>query len=218
LDHVGRQVVEDGRVLAHGIGQRRATFDGGPDTEQGFLKAGVLLVGAENLQALHQRQASVNHDGELAEEHGNVLDLDLAAAKSGQGEFLAFLPDAAWRDALLPKLRGQPVFVGSDTLSLHFLARSGLSRKRKNWHGCFLLIRIAPAWAAGGTGCPRLFVSSLAFSLASLVCLFALVLARLPAWSATGHFPMSSFGRRSRLGDRSRAAPVHNGGAARDHF
>ena len=105
FDHVGRQVVEDDRILAHGIGQRGAAFDRGPDTEQRFLKAGVLLVGAENLQALHQRQAGVNHDGELAEEHRHFLDLDLAAAKSGHGKFLALLPDGAWRDALLPKLR-----------------------------------------------------------------------------------------------------------------
>ena len=104
LDHVGRQIVEDDRILAHGIGQRGATFDRGPDTEQRFLKAGVLLVGAQNFQTLHQRQAGVDHDGELAEEHRHVLDLDLATAKSGQGEFLALLPDAAWRDAFLPEL------------------------------------------------------------------------------------------------------------------
>src|SRR5271157_2379308 len=104
LDHVGGQVVEDGGILAHGISQRRAPFDGGPDPEQGFLKAGVLLVGAENLQALHQRQAGVNHDGKLAEEHRNFLDFDLAAAKRGQGKFLALLPDGARRDAFPPQL------------------------------------------------------------------------------------------------------------------
>src|SRR6266436_6703360 len=106
LNHVGSQVVEDDRKLAHGIGQRGATFNGGPDTEQRFLKAGILLVGAENLQTLHQRQAGVNHDGELPEEHRNFLDLDLAAAKSGQGEFLALLPDGARRNPLLTELRG----------------------------------------------------------------------------------------------------------------
>jgi hypothetical protein len=127
LDHVGRQVIEDDGKLAHGIGQRGATFDRGPHPEQGFLKGGVLLVGAQNLQALHQRQAGVNHDGELAEEHRHFLDLDLAAAKSGQRKFLALLPDTARRDALLPKLRGQSVLGGGDALALNFLARSGLS-------------------------------------------------------------------------------------------
>ena len=56
LDHVGGQVVEDHRELAHGVGQRRAAFNRGPDAEQRFLESGILLVGAENLQALHQRQ------------------------------------------------------------------------------------------------------------------------------------------------------------------
>src|SRR5208282_3022034 len=104
LDHVGRQVVEDDWILTHGIGQRGTTFDGGPDTEQRFLKAGVLLVGAENLQALHQRQAGVNHDRELAEEHSNFLDFNLAAAKGGQGKLLALFPDGTGRDAFPPEL------------------------------------------------------------------------------------------------------------------
>ena len=117
------------RILAHGIGQRGAAFDGGPDAEQRLLEGRVLLVGAENLQALHQRQAGVDHDGELAEEHRHILDLDLAAAKSGQGKFLALLPDGAGRDALLAELRGQSVLGGGYALALNFLARSGLSLK-----------------------------------------------------------------------------------------
>src|SRR6202047_1332251 len=139
LDHVGSQVVKDDRKPAHGVGQRGATFDRGPDTEQRLLKGGILLVGAENLQALHQRQAGIDHDRELAEEHRNFLDLDLAAAKRGQGEFLALLPDRARRDPLLTELRGQTVLGGGYALSLNFLARSGLPRKRKNRHDSFLL-------------------------------------------------------------------------------
>src|SRR3984893_17272454 len=150
LDHVGSQVVEDDRKPAHGIGQRRATFDGGPDTEQGFLKGGILLVGAENLQTLHQRQTGVNHDGELAEEHRNFLDLDLAAAKRGQGEFLALLPDRARRDPLLTELRGQAVLGRGYALALNFLARSGLPRKRKNRHGNFLLMNLGVSSQVSG--------------------------------------------------------------------
>jgi hypothetical protein len=91
-----------------------------------FWKLRVLLVGAQNFQALHQRQAGVDHDGELPEEHGNLLDLDLAAAERGHGKFLALLPDGTRRDALLPKLRGQSVLGGGYTLSLNLFARSGL--------------------------------------------------------------------------------------------
>jgi len=53
----------------------------------------VFLVGAKNLKALHQRQPGVNHDGELAEEHRNFLDLNLAAAEGGHGKFLALFPN-----------------------------------------------------------------------------------------------------------------------------
>ena len=83
LDHVGGEVVENDRIPAHGVGQRGPAFDRGSHPEQRFLEGGILLVGAENLQALHQGQARVNHDRELAEEHGNFLDLDLAAAERG---------------------------------------------------------------------------------------------------------------------------------------
>jgi hypothetical protein len=117
------------RILAHGIGQRGAAFDGGADAEQRFLKGRVLLVGAENLQALHQRQAGVDHDRELAEEHRHFLDLDLAAAERGHGKFLALLPDGAGRDAFLAELGRQSIFVGGDALSLNFLTRCGLSLK-----------------------------------------------------------------------------------------
>jgi len=37
-----------------------------------------------------------------------------------------------WRDPLLTELRGQAVLGGGYALALNFLARSGLSRKRKN--------------------------------------------------------------------------------------
>src|SRR5208337_1335650 len=160
LDHVGGQVVEDIRILAHGIGQRGTTFDGGPDPEQRFLEAGILLVGAENLQALDQWQAGVNHDGELAEEYRDILDLDLAGAKGRQGKLLALLPDGAWRDALLAELGGEPVLGGGYALSLNFLARSVLSRKRKNWHVSSLLLRIPSAWFADPTGAALLVVFS----------------------------------------------------------
>ena len=94
--------------------------------EQGLLKGRVLLIRAENFQALHQRQAGVDHDGELAEEDGHFLDLDLAAAERGHGKFLALLANGAGRDAFLAELLRQSVFIGGDALSLNFFARSGL--------------------------------------------------------------------------------------------
>ena len=97
LDHVGGQVVEDDGIVAHGIGQRGAAFDGGPHAEQRLLKSRILLVGAENFQALHQRQAGIDHDGELAEEDGHFLDLDLAAAEEWAGRIPC--PSRGWSRA-----------------------------------------------------------------------------------------------------------------------
>src|SRR5581483_6110763 len=78
FDHVRGEVVENDRILTHGIGQRGAAFNGGPDTGEGFLEGGIFLIGRQNFQTLDQRQASVDHDGELAEEDRNVLGLDRA--------------------------------------------------------------------------------------------------------------------------------------------
>src|ERR1700690_547484 len=87
LDHVGGQVVEDDRIETHGIGERGAAFDGGPNAEERLLEVWVLLVGAEDFQALHERESGVDDDGELVEEHRHILDLDLAFAECRQGKF-----------------------------------------------------------------------------------------------------------------------------------
>ncbi len=113
----------------HGIGQGGAAFDRGAHSGQRFLKSRVLLVGRQNLQTLHQRQAGVDHDRELAEENGNVLGLDLVHAEAGHDKFLAFFPDGSRRDALAPQLAGQGLLVDRGALAADFFDRTRSSLK-----------------------------------------------------------------------------------------
>ena len=57
-----------------------------------LLEGRVLLVGRQNFQTLHQRQAGVDHDRELPEENGNVLGLDLADAEGSAWQILCPFP------------------------------------------------------------------------------------------------------------------------------
>ena len=88
--HVDVQRVEDLGVLPHGGGQVAPPSTEPTRAGQNLLKGLVLLLARENFQTLHQRQAGINHDGELAGEDGQFLGVD-AAAEGGQVEFLALL-------------------------------------------------------------------------------------------------------------------------------
>src|SRR5439155_16231573 len=58
-NHVAEEIVEDLRVLAEGVRQGAARFDVLPYLEQDLLERAVLLLGAQDLQALHQRKPRV---------------------------------------------------------------------------------------------------------------------------------------------------------------
>ncbi len=100
-----------------------------------FLKIRVLLVVAEDFQALHEGKASVDHDRELAEEDGLLLGLDGAAANlkiealSG-----ALLLDDIGLNALTGQRCTQYLFVFGGTLALNFFARRIISLIGKNRH------------------------------------------------------------------------------------
>ena len=65
-----------------------------------FWKSAAVLLAAEDLEALHERQARVDHDRELAREDREPPGVDLAAADLRDGELLALLLDR--RDVDLP--------------------------------------------------------------------------------------------------------------------
>ena len=68
LDQVDVQVVEVQRVLGERLGQRRAALQVLLDRQDQLLHGGVVVAGADDLEGLHQRNARLQHGGELAAE------------------------------------------------------------------------------------------------------------------------------------------------------
>ena len=95
-DHVGEEVVEDLGVLAHGVGEAGAALDVHPGLLQDLREGLVLLLAAQDLEALHERQAGVDHDRELAGEDREVLG-GHAAAELGQGDLACPSPSPTRR-------------------------------------------------------------------------------------------------------------------------
>jgi hypothetical protein len=83
--------------------QRGAGLDVGLDGENEFLRGGLVVAAANDLQTLHQRNAGRQHGGELAHEDGDVLRLDLAAGLQGA----RLLADARGGDTLATQVRPQ---------------------------------------------------------------------------------------------------------------
>ena len=89
-NHVGEQRVEGLRMLLHRVGERRAALDVAARREDDRGEVLVLFLRAEDLEALHQRQAGVDHHRELAREDGQVLGVDalgFASARLGAAAF-----------------------------------------------------------------------------------------------------------------------------------
>src|SRR4051812_42294953 len=95
FDHVGGEVVKDLGEPTHGVRQRRAAFYRDAHAGESALEGHILLVGRKDLEALHQGQAGIDHDGELAEEDCDLLRFYLAAAEFWQGEFFALFLDGS---------------------------------------------------------------------------------------------------------------------------
>ena len=123
-DHVGEEVVEGLGVLAHGVGQAGAALHVHAGLLQDLGEGLVVLLAAQDLQALHEGQAGVDHDGELAGEDGEILGGD-AAAQLGQGDLLALLLDRGDED-LLAAEQGHDGFL----VVGHALAGDGLAFPR----------------------------------------------------------------------------------------
>ena len=78
-DQVHVEVVEGPRPALHRLGEAGPGFDFGADLQQDGAEPGVLALDAQDVQALEQRQARVQQDGQLAAEDGERLRPDAAA-------------------------------------------------------------------------------------------------------------------------------------------
>ena len=74
---VMKEVVEDFGMFFYGIGEGGAFLDVFFDLFNNPFEIGVGLLFLENVQALDQGQAGVDHRGKLADENHDVLVLDL---------------------------------------------------------------------------------------------------------------------------------------------
>ena len=125
-DHVDEQVVEGLRVLAHGVGEGGAAFHVHARLLEDLGEGLVLLLAAQDLEALDEGQTGVDHDRELAHEDGQVLGGD-AASELRQDHLLALLLDGGDQD-LVPAQEGHDGFlVLGHALARNRLAVAGLA-------------------------------------------------------------------------------------------
>ena len=134
LDHVHSEVVEYFRMTTHRIRQRGAAFHGAADVRQHLLESSVLLVGRKDFETLNERQSGIDHDGELAEEDGQLLSLDFAFPEGGECELLALFLDRSRSNALAAELSGEDLFVLRDPFTSNFLTCGALTRKCEYRH------------------------------------------------------------------------------------
>ena len=143
--HVDVEGVERLGVPAHRVGQRRAALDLAPGREDRLREALVRLLPAEDVETLHQRQAGVDHDRELAGEDGQVLGRDLPGPELLLAlVFLGLLLDRAdlgHENLLAAEHRDGGVDGIRQPLAVDQLARPGASCKSKSRHRQFLLHR-----------------------------------------------------------------------------
>ncbi len=75
-DEVDEQFVEDLGVAAQGVGERRAALDASLDVREDLAEVLVVRLVGEDIQRLDQRQASVDHRGELPRENNDIAESD----------------------------------------------------------------------------------------------------------------------------------------------
>src|SRR5260370_25456526 len=103
-------------MIPQGIGEGGAGFDLGLDWENNLLECRVVELGSENVEALHQRQARVDHRCELTGENQQIL----ATHPTGAGDLEAELEwpflDLGW----IETHRAKAVVHRLDVVGLHF--------------------------------------------------------------------------------------------------
>ena len=79
VDQVHEQLVEDLRVALERIAEGRAVLDRVLDVLEDRVERLVVALAREDVEALHQRQAGVDHGRELADEDDQLLGRDRRA-------------------------------------------------------------------------------------------------------------------------------------------
>ncbi len=131
------EVVEGLRVLAHGVGEARATLDVHPSLLEDSRERLVLLLTAQDLETLDEGQTRVDHDGELPDEDREVLGRN-ASPELRDGDFLALLLDGRDEDLVAPQEGESGLAALGRLLPGDGLAVACLSLVDERWHGPLL--------------------------------------------------------------------------------
>jgi hypothetical protein len=150
-DHVDVELVEALRVLTHRVGEAGTALDVHPRLLQDLAEGLVLLLAAQDLEALHERQARVDHHRELASEDREVLRGN-PAAELGQHELAPLLLHGRDQDLVAPQDLHHGFFVVGDPLAGNHLAVAGLALPDVSRH--FLSSRASGPPAALAHGRP----------------------------------------------------------------
>src|SRR5437867_1998095 len=138
LEHVGEEVVEDLRVLPERLGKGGAALDLAGDLAGDVAEGLRVALLGQDREALRERQASVDHRGELPCVDGQVLVLDLTADLLDGRDLGRALLDRGGDDAPRAQLRDR----GGAIVGLDLAGDQGASRAaaiRVQSHGAFLL-------------------------------------------------------------------------------
>src|SRR5262249_30189256 len=157
-DHVHVKVVEYLRVLLQRLGERDAAFDVLLDGSDDVAEKLVLGLLAQDVEALDDRQAGVDHGGELPCEDHDVLGLHLGT-EARQRDLLvhcALLPHPSGDglDALTAQAAQHDLMVQRLHLALHHLSLSRFSFPNKDRHR-LLLLKVFRRRAAATSGHQR---------------------------------------------------------------
>lgn len=121
LNEVAVEGVEHRRMPPERLAERLTLLDLGLDVEDDDLECGAVRLVREDVEALHDGQARVDHRGEEARECDEVLLADAAAEREAR-EGLALLLDLGRDELLLTKARLHGLLVIGLHLALSDLA------------------------------------------------------------------------------------------------
>ena len=141
--HVVVKGIKDLFVLLHRRGESGAAFDGSAHAVQNLLEDFVLLLPRENLEALHERQAGVDHHRKLPGENRQLLGVH-ACSESRDVEFLPFFGELAHIDLLALENRRGFRLAGCRTFPHDRRTRPVDSAIGINRHLCYLLFCLSP--------------------------------------------------------------------------
>jgi hypothetical protein len=132
--HVGIEIIKDLGMHLHGTGKIAAGFHFLLHRLDGRHKLFVFLLFGENLQALHKRHTGIDHDRELAREHGDVLGRRIPAKLDVLPAACLLLFRIQQKDLFATERQSQSLPVIGNTLTRNSFPLTISTFKTEIWH------------------------------------------------------------------------------------